>query len=156
MLFSERTFRDAQNDIVIQSRLQPAPGRLGFEKVMYPGIEVGLPGWQRAHSQGNGTGYESPEAIRYAPEEVNQQFQRLGIERYLRELLQMKPTDTELWLTTVTSTVPRTLRMKEIQYRVDAVRNRASRMLFEASIEIEDKRDSPKVVISATPFNKSF
>ena len=156
MQFLERTYRDALGAIVIQSRLQAAPGRQGFEKLMFPGIEVGLPGWQRSHSQGSGTGFESPNAIRYAPEEVNQQFQRLGIERYLRELVGLKPGDTELWLTTVTETHPRTLRLKEIQYRVDAVKKGSSRKLFEVSIGIADQRLNPRVTVNATPFNKSF
>jgi hypothetical protein len=71
MQFSERTFKDALGATVIQSRLQPAPGRQGFEKQLFPGIQVGLSGWQRSHSQGSGTGFESPNAIRYAPEEIN-------------------------------------------------------------------------------------
>jgi hypothetical protein len=156
MQFAERTFRDATGATVIQSRLQPATVRQGFEKKLLPAIEVGLVGWQRAHSQGAGTGAESPNAIRYAPEEVNQRFQRLGIERYIRELFDRKPADTELWLTTVTSTHPRTLRLKEIQYRLDAVRNVQSRRLFEASITIEDKRINPHVDSKATPFAMSF
>ena len=156
MQFSERTFKDALGVTVIQSRLQPAPGRQGFEKQLFPGIEVGLSGWQRSHSQGSGTGFESPNAIRYAPEEVNQQFQRLGIERYLRELVELKPNNTELWLTTATATHPRTLRLKEIQYRVDAVRNGLSRRLFEASIEVADHRLNPRVTVNATPFVKNF
>jgi hypothetical protein len=158
MLFSERTFQDALGATVIQSRLRPTAGhrRSGFEKLMFPGIEVGLVGWQRAHSQGMGTGHESPNAIRYAPEVVNQRFQRLGIERYLRELVALKPADTELWLTTVTATHPRTLRLKEIQYRVDAVKRGMSRRLFEASIEIADQKLNPQVTISASPFVKSF
>ena len=156
MHFTERTFKDAFGATVIQSRLQPASGRQGFEKLLFPGIEVGLPGWQRAHSQGGGTGFESPNAIRYASEEVNQRFQRLGIERYLRELVQLKPAGTELWLTTVTTTHARTLRLKEIQYRVDAVRQGSSRRLFEASIEVADQRLDPRVTVNATPFVKSF
>ena len=128
----------------------------GFEKLMFPGVEVGLSGWQRSHSQGSGTGFESPNAIRYAPEEVNQEFQRLGIERYLRELVELKPADTELWLTTVTATHPRTLRLKEIQYRVDAVKRGSSRRLFEASIEVADQRLNPRVTVNATPFVKTF
>ena len=151
MLFSERTFKDAQGAVVIQSRLRNAVARKGFEKLMLPGIEVGLSGWQRAHSQGAGTGFESPNAIRYAPQEVNQQFQRLGIERYLRELVALKPGDTELWLTTVTATHARTRRLKEIQYRVDAVRRGESRRLFEASIEIANQRVNPIVTGRATP-----
>jgi hypothetical protein len=40
--FLERTYRDALGAIVIQSRLQPAPGRQGFERQFFPGVEVGL------------------------------------------------------------------------------------------------------------------
>jgi hypothetical protein len=156
MQFTERTFKDARGATVIQSRLRPSPGRQGFEELLFPGIEVGLPGWQRAHSQGSGTGFESPNAIRYAPEEVNQEYQRLGIERYLRELVQIKSADTELWLTTVTTTHPRTLRLKEIEYRVDAIKNGLSRRLFEASIEVADRRLNPRITVNATPFLKTF
>lgn len=156
MQFIERTYKDALGATVIQSKIQPAPGRQDFEKQFFPGIEVGLPGWQRAHSQGSGTGFESPHAIRYAPEEVNQQFQRLGIERYLRELYALKPADTELWLTTVTTTHARSLRLKEIQYRVDAMRGGVSRKLFEASIEVADQKLNPRVIVNATPFVKTF
>lgn len=152
MRFVERTFRDALGAIVIQSRLQGGQGRQGLERQFFPGVEVGLPGWQRAHSQGGGTGFESPHAIRYAPEEVNQHFQRLGIEGYLRRLFVRKPPDVELWLTTVTSTWPRTLRLREIQYRLDAVRAGAERRLFEASIEIADQRVKPRVTVNASPF----
>jgi hypothetical protein len=123
---------------------------------VFPGIEVGLSGWERAHSQGAGTGFESPHAIRYAPAEVNQKFQGHGIERYLRQLVKAVPDDVELWLTTATLTHPRTLRLKEIQYRVDAVRKELSRTLFEASIEIEDRRFSPRVKIECTPFDPEF
>jgi len=154
--FCERTFRDALGSTVIQSRLRPAAGRQGYENQLFPAIVVGLKGWQRAHSQGSGTGFESPDAIRYAPEEVNQQYQRLGIERYLRELFSIKPFDTELWLTTVTSTHPRSLRLKEIQYRIDAVKQGRSKLMFEASIEVADNRDNPRITIHATPFSMSF
>ena len=152
MQFVERTFRDALGATVIQSRLRPGATRQDLERQMFPGLEVGLPGWQRAHSQGAGTGFESPNAIRYAPESVNQQYQRLGIERHLRELFSHKPPDVELWLTTATSTHPRTLRLKEIQYRLDAVRGTQSRRLFEASIAVSDSRDSPRVTVHATAF----
>jgi hypothetical protein len=152
MHFAERTFRDALGATVIQSRLRPATDRQGYEKQLFPSIEVGLAGWERAHSQGAGTGFESPHGIRYAPQEVNQHYQRLGIERILRDLVLKKPVDTELWLTTVTSTHPRTLRLKEIQYRVDAVRGASTRRVFEASIEIADTRHSPRVTTQATPF----
>ena len=156
MQFSERTYKDASGATVIQSRLGHAVSRQGLEKLMFPGIEVGLFGWQRAHSQGAGTGFESPSAIRYAPQEVNQHYQRLGIERYLRDLLALKPAGTELWLTTVTMTHPRTLRLKEIQYRVDAVKGAASHKLFEASIEVADQKFNPHITVKAIPGIKTF
>lgn len=152
MIFVEGTTKDAMGDTVIRSKLGPSTSRLDFEQQFFRGIEVGLPGWERAHSQGQGTGHESPHAIRYAPREVNQVIQNRGIERYLRELYRLKPSDTVLWLTTVTATFPRTLRLKEIQYRVDAVKGPTSRRLFECSIEIEDKRSNPRVHLQATPF----
>lgn len=145
----ERTWRDALGGVVIQSRVSKPPGRLGYEKDFFPGVEVGLAGWERAHSQGNITGHESARAIRYAPSEVNQAFQRLGIERFIKELYDEKATDVELQLTTVTYTHPGTLRLKEIQYRVDAIRRGLSRPLFEASIEVEDTRVSPRVTCAA-------
>ena len=156
MHFVERTFQDALGATVIQSRLRPATDRRGYENVLFPSMEVGLAGWERAHSQGAGTGFESPHGIRYAPQEVNQHYQRLGIERILRELVRKKPADTDLWLTTVTSTHPRSLRLKEIQYRLDAVRGTSTRRIFEASIEIADTRTRPRVTAQATPFVMPF
>lgn len=152
MVFHEHIWRDAFGAVVIQSRLGPAIGRQGFEKMLPAGIEVGLSGWERAHSQGQGTGHESPYAIRYAPEEVNQAFQRLGIERYLHDLFEHKPADVQLWLTTTTETHAGTLRLKEIQYRVDAEGRGTSRRLFEASIQIADERIHPRVSVRATPY----
>jgi len=151
MHFAERTFRDALGHLVIQSRLRPPVDRAGFERQFFTGVQFGLEGWQRAHSQGAGTGFESPEGIRFAPEEVNQAYQNHGIEKYLRKLVAAKPPDVELWLTTVTSTHPRSLRLKEIQYRVDTVRRGSSQCLLEASVEVSNDRDSPRVTVNAKP-----
>jgi len=142
-------WRDALGGIVIESRIAAPPGRQGFERQFFPGVEVGLPGWQRAHSQGNGTGHESPFAIRYAPAEVNQEFQRLGIERFIRELFAMKRANVELELRTVTYTHPGTLRLREIQYLVTAIRDGRTHSLFEAAIEIGDSRKNPRVAAHA-------
>jgi hypothetical protein len=156
MYFGERTLRDAQGATVVQSRLRSALGRLDFERFLFPSIEVGFLGWQRSHRHGKGMGFESPHATRYAPEEVNQKFQRLGLERYLRELVESKPDDTELWLTTVTEIHHGTLRLKKIEYRVDAAKNGFSRRLFEARIEVADRRLHPRVTLQATPFLRAF
>lgn len=150
MQFSERSFRDALGDLVIQSRLRPAAERNGYEKRIFSGVHFGLAGWQRAHSQGAGTGFESAEGIRFAPPEVNLAYQNQGIEKYLRKLVADNP-NVELWLTTVTATHPRTLRLKEIQYRVDAVHHGRSRCLLEASIEVSNHTVNPRVTIQAKP-----
>ena len=149
MHFVEGVSRDPLGDIVIRSKVKSPPGRLGFEKMFWPGVEVGLVGWERAHSQGSITGHESAHGIRYAPQEVNQQFQRLGIEKFIQELYRLKVADVELWLTTVTSTHPGTLRLKEIQYRIDAVRKGQSKALFEASIMVEDRKKMPRITVQA-------
>lgn len=142
------TKHDAMNGTVIRSRLDEPRQRQGFERQLFRGVKVGLPGWQRAHSQGAGTGQESAEGILYAPEEVNQQYQNRGIEEHLRDLFESKPEDEELCLTTVTYAHAGTMRLKEIQYRVDAVNPQGqSRRLFETAIKVENKRDNPKVSI---------
>jgi hypothetical protein len=48
------------------------------------------------------------------------------------------------------------MRLKEIRYRVDAVKKGSSRRLFEASIEVADQRLNPRVTVNTTPFVKSF
>lgn len=148
----EPVVRDALGGIIIRSQVASPRGRLGFEKQFFPGVELGLTGWERAHSQGNITGRESAQAIRYAPSEVNQAFQRLGIERFIRELYEEKASDVELMLTTVTYSHTDTLRLREIQYRIDAVRKGRTTQLFEASIEVENQTVNPRVTIEATPY----
>lgn len=148
-LTSSQPQRDALGGIVIVSLLGPPAGRQGFEKQFFPGVDVGLVGWERAHSQGAGTGHESPHAIRYAPREVNQAYQRLGIEKFLRTLFNEKGADVDLILTTVTYSHPGTLRLKEIQYRVDARRKKGlSQPLFEAAIEVGNSKVNPKIAAS--------
>ena len=154
MHLAERTFRDAFGDLVIVSRLRPAVERNGYEKQIFSGIQFGLDGWQRAHSQGAGTGNESAEGIRFAPPEVNLVYQNRGIEKFLRKLVADNPS-TELWLTTVTATHPRTLRLKEIQYRVDAVHRGQSRCLLEAGIEVSNDTVNPRVTVNAKPLPHS-
>lgn len=151
MHFSQRSFRDALGNLVIQSRLRPATDRQGYERRFFTGVEFGLDGWQRAHSQGAGTGHESADAIRFAPPEVNQLYQNHGIEKFLRQLVADHP-QVDLWLTTVTATHPRTLRLKEIQYRVDAVHHGLSECLLEASIEVSNDSQKPRVAINAHPY----
>lgn len=57
----------------------------------------------------------------------------------------------------MTCTHPRTLRLREIQYRVDALPagqagRQLARRLFEASITVSDDRVRPRVGGSVTPY----
>jgi hypothetical protein len=153
MRFIEGTHRDPAGDIVTHSRLQPGQPRQDLERKLFPSVVVGLFGWHRAHSQGASLGAESAAGIRYAPPEVHQPLQRLDIERHLRELLSLKPAEVELWLTTVTTAHARTLRLKEIRYRLQALRGlQERRLIFEARIGVSDSRDQPCITVQATPF----
>jgi hypothetical protein len=152
MILVEGITRDPSGGLVINSKLQPGLSRQDLERRLFPSIVVGLFGWHRAHSQGASLGAESRNGIRYAPAVVNQHYQRLGMERHVWELMARKPADIELWLTTVTYSHALTPRLKAIQYKLRASRGAVTRSLFEASIEISDSRDQPRIVVQATPF----
>jgi hypothetical protein len=136
--------RDAFGGLVLRRLVKRSPGRKDLEEHHLPGVEVGLRGWHRAHSMGNITGNESRHGIRYAPPEVNLVYM-LGVERYIREMFQEKAADVEILMTTVTYSHPGTLRLKEIQYRIDAVRADIATRLLEVSIHVQDRRDNPRV-----------
>lgn len=141
--------RRADGAIIIESAIGPGRGRLGYEHAMFSGVEVGLPGWERAHSRGQGTGHESSFGILYAPSEVNQRYQRLGVEQYIRDLfLQVRP-DVTLLLRTETKAHSGTQRLASITYRIDAVEGDTSVRLYEVGIEVQDSRTSPNVNIDA-------
>lgn len=147
---SETPYRTNQSR-VITSRVGPPQPRAGYEKSLFPGIEVGLEGWERSHSQGAGTGNESRKNIVYAPREVNQDFQNQGIEKYIRETYSEKAADVELDLTTVTDCYPGTNRLSHIQYKLEAIRGGVKTVLYEASIEVADQKTNPRVTPNASP-----
>src|SRR6185312_1460605 len=115
---------------VIVSKVGAPVARSDFEKRMFPGVELGLVGWERSHSQGAGTGKESPHGILYAPAEVNQQLQNKGIEQFMRDFFKVKAKDAELFLTTDTTPWPGTLRLKSIEYKFEAKRGGVRRTLL--------------------------
>jgi len=135
---------------VIKSIVGDAPGRLGYEKILIPGVELNLKGWERAHSQGNITGAESAKGIRYAPPEVNQKLQKLGIEKYISEFNRMKANDVTIHLTTETRAHPGTLRLSSITYKVEASRPGFGPVrLFEAEITVSNNTVNPLISPSA-------
>jgi Bacterial toxin 4 len=60
--------------------------RSDFNKLLRPGKDIGLPDYEIAHLWGPGFGDEAFDGMMYAPREVNQVLQNLGIELRLREL----------------------------------------------------------------------
>lgn len=143
--------RQPDGSLVLVSTVGPPQERGGFENLLLPGVEVGLAGWERAHSQGPGTGVESAEGIVYAPREVNQEDQNRGVEKFIRELFKEKAADVDLRLTTVTRCHTGTRRLRSIEYKVEAVRAGVSTVVLEAALEVENKRSNPKVSRSVTP-----
>lgn len=140
----------ADGTTVIRSRVGKSPGRLGTEDLLPSSVEVDVPGWERAHSQGNITGAESAQGIRYAPKEVNQSLQRLGIERAIRDLFSQKAPGVEVIMTTETRAHPGSLRLAEIAYRIDLKKPSGATMrVYEASIEVQNTTQSPRCTPSA-------
>jgi hypothetical protein len=145
--------RDANNDVVIKSELGPPAGRKDYEQLLPTGVEVlDRAGWHRAHSQGGGFGTESAHGIRLAPIEVNLVLQNLYLENRVRELVQEKAPGVRIFMTTVTETWPGTLRLKEIQYKLEAeLPGKISRThIWDAEINVTDSRDAPRASKSVT------
>jgi hypothetical protein len=149
----------ADGSVEIVSKIGKGTGRKGFEKRLLSGIKVGLKGWHRAHSQGQGTGSESPHGIFYAPPEVNLAYQNSGIEARIREIFRITPPEYELTLTTVTKPHPGaegkpSQRLASIEYKIEISKPGEPRkyLVLEADIKVQDVIDKPKVEVSAQSF----
>ncbi len=156
-----QVWRMPDGRIAQKSMLAPSVGRAhapGHEKKMFTQGEAGLvgPRQERAHSQGQGTGFESPYGILYAPREVNQILQNQGVEAYLRELRDTAPPAFGFRLRTETAAQTGTLRLKEITYGVDIVDpNGVSHPFFDFKINVTGTRTAPKVGIEPAEFSKN-
>ncbi len=154
----ERVWRTPAGEIVIEWVLGRGKGRAGHEKDLPARSEYELPEYadallERAHSAGQGTGFESPHAIRLAAREINQRVQRWGIELFLRRLSEQFPRsefpDLQLEASTTTSTVPGSLRLQSIDYRVDAVHGGVRDWLLQFRIEVGGEPGNPRLTIPA-------
>jgi len=144
-IISERVAPDGR---VIDIEIGNSVRRMGLEQTLPSGTEVNLEGWQRAHQVGPGFGAESGEGIRYAPPEVNLQYQNSGIEKFIRDFNQERAPNARLYVRTLTETHPNSLRLKSITYRLSAARGKSTpQPLFEVRIEIENKRKNPRVTL---------
>lgn len=138
--------------VMIESKLGPGTKRQKFEQDMFSRSEMDpdyvKSNMERAHSQGAGTGHESPYAITYAPAEVNQALQNTGIELYLRQLVKNKPKGVDYHLITGTTVHQGSRRLKSITYRVDVSAAGNRKRLFELKIEVSDAVTNPSVRIT--------
>lgn len=120
--------------------LGPSTGRRQTELEMPSASEHGRPevaGMERAHTLGQGTGFESPFAIFYAPREVNQIIQNNGVEEMLRGLHSSARPGESFHVSTLTKPHPGTQRLAEIRYRVEVKRGAGSpEFLFEYQITV--------------------
>jgi len=157
----ERVWRDLSGNLVQEGLVGASRGsRAGTENQYYTQGQAKLagPAQQRAHARGQGLGWESPYGIRYAPEAVNQGLQNHGIEGYLSDLNQAvtsRDPSARLRLFTVTRDQPGTLRLAEINYRVDVVNtaNNDSHRFLEFTIYVEGTRTAPKIRIEKAAFS---
>jgi hypothetical protein len=144
-----REGRIADGGTFVEIEVGDAVARLGLEKTLPSGAEVNLQGWQRAHQVGPGLGAESGTGIRYAPPEVNLQYQNSGIEQFIRDFNKNKAPGVRLRLVTEVESHPNSLRLKSITYRLSAVSGQGRpRAMFEVEIMIPNVTNAPRVTLS--------
>jgi len=143
-----RVWRLRGGGIAHESYVGPAHGRQHFEKEFYRPGEAGRPGYHRAHTLGQGTGFESPFAIPYAPSKVNLAIQNDGIEEFLRGLRDEAPAGTHFHLRTETHMRPGSLDLESITYRVDVSQGGRRADFFEFDIQVSGPRNNPNITYS--------
>lgn len=121
-----RAWRDPRtNAIRHESTLGSSSRRAHTEGEYYARTEHGNlppgPRYERAHSLGQGTGFESPFGIRYAPRYVNQNLQNHGIEKYMRRLAASARPGESFRVLTSTTSHSGTLRLRGIDYRIQRI-----------------------------------
>ncbi|MDD7965488.1 polymorphic toxin type 4 domain-containing protein [Actinomycetospora lemnae] len=132
-----------------EAPLGAAVARAGQEKEHFTASEHGNlaagPKYERAHTLGAGTGFESPYAIYYAPRVVNQDLQNQGIEAYMRSLATGPPPGHQYRVITSTSTIPDTRRLGGVAYRLQAVVDGRVHDVASYEIQITGSKDHPRV-----------
>ena len=124
-------------------------GRQGFERKLpargaYDVEEIHRWLMERAHSQGQGTGFEAPYGIRLAAQIINQGFQNIGVEEFGRQLVRLEP-GTEFKLTTATKTIEGTPQLAWMDYKVEIIRNDSVRELFEFRLVAKGREGMPEI-----------
>jgi hypothetical protein len=133
--------RPPERATVIESKLAPGTKRAKYELDLYSRSEMERTDYahsdlERAHAQGAGTGLESKYGISYAPREVNQELQNLGIEEFLRLIETFRPAEVIFQLLTLVKRHPGSRRLAEITYRLDAIYQDQRRFVFSTGIRV--------------------
>lgn len=155
-----RIWRDSVGGPIRQeATLGESAGRAGMERDMYSaGAHGNLPAgpkYQRAHTLGQGTGFESPYGVLYAPEAVNQTLQNHGIEAYMRSLAaSAQPGET---FRVLTKTVPHTgqmvtQRLATIEYSIVRVTGGQAEEVASYAIHVTSSAEHPVVTAAAMRF----
>lgn len=138
-----RVWRLENGGIAHDSYIGPSHGRQRFEQEFYRPGEANRRGYERAHTLGQGTGFESPFAIPYAPSAVNQRLQNDGIEEFLRGLRDQAPPGGHFHVITETHMRPGSLDLQSIIYRVEFSQDGARTRLFEFNIDVGGTPTNP-------------
>ena len=130
----------------IEAIVQAAIPREGMERVLAP-----RPGLQRAHLVGPGLGYDRPEGVFYATEEVNQRLQRIGIETMIKEMYDRRYPGAEFML--VATATPRAGDMlARANYKLNGrMPGEEWTQLFEYTIVVSASAATPPKVLSGEP-----
>ena len=140
-----------------EATLGEAAGRAGMERGMFTATEHGNlppgPHYQRAHSLGQGTGFESPYGVLYAPEHVNQTLQNHGIEAYLRDLGAKAGPGETFRVLTRSAPYPRTLRLATMDYTIVRVAGGRAEEVATYSIRVTGSAEHPLVTAGAIRFS---
>jgi hypothetical protein len=135
---------------VIESTIKPGIGRQGSERHLpsrgaYDIAHIHDHYMELAHSQGQGTGFEAPYAIRLAARLINQGYQNIGIEAFARELAGMSAEGVEFKLTTATKTQERTLELEWIEYSIEVIDGAKKRDLLSFKLVAEGSSGMPRI-----------
>jgi hypothetical protein len=140
-----RAWRLVNGGIAHESFVGVAHGRQHFELELETPGQVGRAGYHRAHTLGQGTGFESPFAIAYAPAKVNLAIQNDGIEEFLRGLRDQGPPGMRFHVVTETLFRPGSLDLGDITYRIEVSHGGRRMDFFEFDIKVTGPRHSPRI-----------
>jgi len=140
-----------------EATLGEAPGRAGMEKLKRTATKHGNlpagPKYQRAHSLGQGTGFESPYGIFYAPEKVNQTLQRVGIETYMTNLAARAAPNETFRVLTKTTPHSDTLRLARMDYSILRVTGGQAEEVATYTIQVTSSAEHPLVTADRLRFS---